>query len=133
MYHQTVRHLGRSCKLLIFSRSENTVYFTGNTENVVSFLFIIYSLDGSWFERKKPPTKIDFSTNQSINQSVRTSIAPISPEEARLSGAPNKSVSKSQNPGFGPKTSTDNRVCRHLRRESQIKEMCLQTSPESCC
>ena len=68
-----------------------------------------------------------------FNQSIRTSIAPISPAKARLSGAPNKSVSKSQNPGFGPETSTDNRVCRHLRTESQIKDMCPQASSEICC
>ena len=53
---------------------------------------------------------------------ICTSIAPISPVEARLSGAPNKSVSKSENPRFGPKMSTDNRVSRQLSRESQIKE-----------
>ena len=35
--------------------------------------------------------------NQSINQSIRTSIAPISPAKARLGGAPNKSVSKKPN------------------------------------
>ena len=33
---------------------------------------------------------------------------PVYPVEARLSGTPNKSESKSENPRFGPKTSTDN-------------------------
>ena len=40
---------------------------------------------------------------------------------------------KAKNARFGPKTSRDNRVCRHLWRESQINKMCLQTSPERCC
>ena len=65
---------------------------------------------------KLQSTRVDIiaghDINQSNKQSIRTSITPISPAEARVSGAPNKSVSTSQNPGFGPKPSTGNRVSK---------------------
>ena len=54
---------------------------------------------------------------------ICTSVAPISPAEVRLSGTPNMSVSKSENPRFGPKPSTDNRVCRQLWGKPNQKDV----------
>ena len=72
--------------------------------------------------------------NQSINQSINQNFSCANiPGEGQAQWHTKQISVQKPNPGFNSETSTDNQVCRHLRRESQIKGMCLQMSSGSCC